>query len=147
MRVRDVMIPSPVSCSPTTSLVQVAKMMADHRCGEIPVCEANRVVGVITDRDITCRAVALGRDPDTTTARDIMTLLVVTVSPDETVNSAITLMRDEQVTRLPVTDREGRLIGMLSHTDIAAISSASQVQKLERDIAQRRRHEEPLQGR
>lgn len=147
MRVRDVMIPSPASCTPTTSLVQVAKMMVDHRCGEIPVCEGSRVVGVITDRDITCRAVALGRDPEATTARDIMTHMVVTVLPDETVNSAITLMRDEQVTRLPVIDREGRLIGMLSHTDIAAISSGSQLQKLERDIAQRRRQEEPLQGR
>lgn len=141
MFVRDVMTPSPATCSAYAPIRDVASLMVAHSCGEIPVCEGERVVGVITDRDITCRVVAAGRNPADLIARDVMTHLVVTIDSEETLDDAIDMMRLEKITRLPVTDKSGKLVGMLSHTDIAAVATPRKVQILERDIAQSRRRE------
>ena len=122
MKVKDVMTPDPIFCSPETPLSGVARLMKDGDCGEIPVCRGEQVVGVVTDRDITCRTIAEDLDPLRMTARDIMTLLVITTTPDEDLDKAIKLMEEEKVRRLPVVDSERRLVGLLSATDIAAFS-------------------------
>ena len=82
MQVRDIMTDKPVCATPSTSLVEVACMMVEQDCGEIPVCDSSKKpIGVVTDRDIACRLVAKGKDPTKATAEDCMSTPVVTVRP------------------------------------------------------------------
>ena len=118
MKIKDIMTESPAYCTPDTKLDAVAKLMLDHDCGEIPVCENGVLVGVVTDRDIACRALARGEDPFAVTARAIMTREVVTVSETDDLDTAERRMEKHQVRRLPVT-RDRKLIGMVSISDLA----------------------------
>src|SRR6476620_10769407 len=99
MHVRDVMTKSPVCCAPETSLREVARLMAEFDCGEIPVVDgrAKRPIGVITDRDITVRAVAVGKNPAELSARDCMTSPVVTVTPDMSIEECCRTMETHKV--------------------------------------------------
>lgn len=117
MRVRQVMTQSPACCTPDTKLFVVAKMMTEHDCGEIPVIDAGEVVGVVTDRDITCRAVARGMNPLDTPVRAVMTSEPYTISEHADLIDAATLMEDHRVRRLPVT-RDGLLVGIVSQADL-----------------------------
>lgn len=117
MRVRQVMTQQPACCSPDTKLVVVAKMMAEHDCGEIPVCDGGEIVGVITDRDLACRAVARGMNPLDTPVRAVMTSDPYTVSEHANLIDAATLMEEHHVRRLPVT-RDGHLVGIISQADL-----------------------------
>jgi len=119
MLIQEAMTSSPVSCKPDDTLDRVAKIMADHDCGVIPVCEGTRVVGVITDRDVTCRAVAAGKIPQNTPVREVMTKPVYTVRQDEDVQAAIDRMEDKQVRRLPVLDDRGNMVGIIAPSDLA----------------------------
>jgi len=107
----------PIWCTPEASVADVAQLMADHNCGVIPVCDDGEIVGVITDRDVTCRATAHGSDPCLTQVRSVMTADPYTVSENADINDAIRLMEAHRVRRLPVT-RDGCLIGMLSQVDL-----------------------------
>jgi len=127
MLVRDVMTASPICCDPADTLERVAKLMAGHDCGVIPVCAGNELVGVITDRDITCRAVAAGKNPTLAYAGDVMTQPVVTVRPDDDVQVAIELMEARQVRRLPVVDDEQRVVGVVAPSDLAPIFASTNV--------------------
>jgi len=118
MLIRDIMTGDPVYCTPETKLDAVAKLMLDHDCGEIPVCENGTLVGVITDRDIACRALARGQNPIELTAREVMTREVVTVAEVDDLDTAERRMEKHQVRRLPVT-RDRKLIGIVSLADLA----------------------------
>jgi CBS domain-containing protein len=87
--------------------------------GSLPVCDGDRVVGVITDLDITVRAIAEGWDPWTTLVREIMTPEAVCCYEFQEVEAASRLMKEKQIRRLMVLDRRGRLVGMLSLGDLA----------------------------
>lgn len=117
MRVRQVMTQSPACCTPGTKIFAVAKMMVEHDCGEIPVIDGGEVVGVVTDRDIACRAVARGKNPVETPVREVMTSEPYTVSEHADIIDAATLMEDHHVRRLPVT-RDGVLVGIVSQADL-----------------------------
>lgn len=117
MRVRQVMTQSPACCTPDTKLFAVAKMMVEHDCGEIPICDGGEVIGVVTDRDIACRAVSRGMNPLDTPVRAVMTSEPYTVSENADLIDAVTLMEEHRVRRLPVT-REGQLIGIVSQADL-----------------------------
>jgi CBS domain-containing protein len=120
MKVRDIMSENVACCGSDTPLQDVAGMMVDCDCGEIPVADAGgRVVGVITDRDITCRAVAQGRNPLELTAADCMTSPVVTVYPDTSLEECCDALEGNQIRRVPVVDQGGRCIGIVSVADIA----------------------------
>jgi CBS domain-containing protein len=107
-------------CLPTTLLVDVAEMMVQQDCGEIPVCdEGNKPVGVVTDRDIVCRLIAKGREPTELTAQDCMSSPVVTVTPDTTIDDCARLMEQYQVRRLPVVAEDGTCCGMIAQADLA----------------------------
>ncbi|HEX9960979.1 MAG TPA: CBS domain-containing protein [Pyrinomonadaceae bacterium] len=127
MRVSDIMTPNPACCMPDTRLPEVARMMADGDCGEIPVVENldTRIpVGVITDRDITCRAVAKDLNPSEMTAADCMTANpVVTVTPDLSVEECALLMEDHKIRRVPVLDESGGVCGIVALADIASNTS------------------------
>ena len=90
MKVRDIMTRSPSCCAADTPLAEVAHMMVVHDCGEIPIVDAqNAPIGVVTDRDITCRVVATGKNPMEMTARDVMTSPCVTVGMDTEVRACV----------------------------------------------------------
>jgi CBS domain-containing protein len=119
---RDVMTADPVCCSPHTTLDQVAQLMAQNNCGEIPIIDAaERPVGVITDRDIVCRVVAEGKNPGAYTAESCMTSSVVTVRADASITEVIAIMEDHQIRRVPVVDESGCCTGIISQADIAAV--------------------------
>lgn len=118
--VSTVMTPNPAACKADTPLPQVAKMMIEHDCGQIPVVDAdNRPVGVVTDRDIAVRVVAAGKDATRATAAEAMTTPCKSVDADTSLYDCACLMEAEKVRRIPVTDRDGRLAGIVSIADLA----------------------------
>ena len=120
MLVRDIMTEDPTCCGLDTGLSEIAQMMVENDCGEIPICDAGgRPIGVVTDRDIVCRAVAKGINPLEQTAADCMSRPVVTASPEMSIEEATRLMEDHQVRRIPITDSSGICCGILSQADLA----------------------------
>ena len=119
MKVADVMTRSVDVASPDARLDEVAERMRQLDAGVLPVVDGEKVVGMITDRDITVRATAEGRDPVTTKVSEIMTSEVVFTYDDEDVKDAAKLMQDHQVRRLVVLNREKKLVGIVSLGDLA----------------------------
>lgn len=119
MFVRDAMTPHAEWISPDLRLVEVARKMRDDGIGCLPVGENDRLVGMITDRDLACRAVADGADPHKTCARDVMTKGITWCFEDDNLADAAELMETRQVHHLPVLSRQKRMIGILSLSDIA----------------------------
>ena len=122
-RVRDVMTANPICSTPDASVESLARLMSDTNCGEIPICRDGKVVGIVTDRDVTCRTIARGLNPTHTKAGDIMTLLPVTVFDDDPLRKAIEVMEEESVRRVPVVDANGTMVGILSQVDVAMRAS------------------------
>lgn len=118
--VSSVMTANPASCKADTPLRQVAQMMVDNDCGQIPVVDAdNRPVGVVTDRDIAVRVVATGKDSAGATAADAMSTPCKSVPSTTSLYDTTCLMEAEKVRRIPVTDADGRLAGIVSIADLA----------------------------
>jgi CBS domain-containing protein len=128
MQVSEVMTRSVQTITPDESIGQAAKMMADIDAGAIPVGENDRLVGMITDRDIAVRAVAQNKGPDTM-VRDVMTPDVKYCFEDEDVDSVVKNMADNQVRRLPVVSRDKRLVGTISLGDIAISAGGGRLAK------------------
>ncbi|MEU3930982.1 CBS domain-containing protein [Streptomyces sp. NPDC029044] len=116
--VKDVMTAGVVAVRPDASLVEAAQLMRTQNIGDVVVAEGQDVIGVLTDRDITVRAVADGVDPMTVSARTACTPNPVTVTPDDRVATAVTLMREHAVRRLPVVEN-GLPVGIVSLGDVA----------------------------
>ena len=120
MNVEKIMTSEPACCSRDDDLRRVAGLMVEHDCGEIPVCDDDRKpIGVVTDRDVTCRLVAKGTNPVGMKARDCMSSPVVTVTPGTAIEDASRLMEQYQLRRLPVVDDDGRICGMVAQADLA----------------------------
>jgi CBS domain-containing protein len=135
-RARDVMTPDPACCSPHTSIDQVAKMMIQNNCGEIPIVDAaNRPVGVVTDRDIVCRIVAEGKNPLGYTAEQAMTTPVVALNPDVSIDDVIATMEDHQIRRVLVVDDEGACAGIIAQADVASKGPAKKTAELVREVS------------
>lgn len=120
MKVRDVMSRDPYTCSPRSTLVDVASRMRDLDVGVVPVCDGDQLRGIITDRDITIRAVVLGLNPVMTLAEQVMTEVVVTCREDQDMEEAAEIMRDHLIRRLPVLNDSEELVGLVSLGDIAS---------------------------
>ncbi|MFI9154444.1 CBS domain-containing protein [Streptomyces sp. NPDC053367] len=116
--VREVMTPGVVAVRPDASLAEAAQLMRAQDIGDVVVAEGQQVVGVLTDRDITIRAVAEGIDPSAMSVRAACTPHPVTVGPAETVATAVALMREKAVRRLPVVE-DGMPVGMVTLGDLA----------------------------
>lgn len=135
-RARDVMTPDPACCAPHTTLDQVARMMAQNNCGEIPIVDVNdRPVGVVTDRDIVCRVVADGKNPMAHTAESCMTQPVVTVQADDPVEQVVRTMEQHQIRRVPVVDEQGCCSGIIAQADLACAEPLSEVGELVREVS------------
>lgn len=119
MKVKDVMHKGTTCVEAGTPVKEIAKRMRDSDVGAIPVNADGRLVGIVTDRDITCRALAGSGNLTTMTAKDVMTKDVLCCSPDDDIKVAIETMEAKQIRRLPVTDSHKAVIGMLSLGDIS----------------------------
>ncbi len=118
----EVMTRDPKCCQPSDTVERVAQVMRDQDVGSVPVCENEqnkRLIGTVTDRDITLRVVAQGLDPRSTRIEQIMSRNIVACRPEDDVEKVIEAMTDRQIRRIPVTDSTGRIVGIVSQADIA----------------------------
>jgi CBS domain-containing protein len=119
MKVREVMSPDVETARPSQAIKDIAQRMYTQGIGYFPVSDKGRLVGIITDRDITCRVVADERDPATTKVRDIMSKGAAYCFADDDLTTAIHLMEQNRIRRIPVLDHKEHLVGILSLTDVA----------------------------
>ena len=121
MKVKDVMHQGVTWVEPTISIREIARRMRDDDIGSIPIGENDRLVGIVTDRDIICRGVANGADCNALTARDVMSKPIIYCRADDNLELAIRIMEKNKIRRLPVIDKNKRLVGMLALGDISEI--------------------------
>ena len=119
VKVMDIMNREVRSIAPTSSIFEAAKKLKAENIGSLPVALDSRLIGTITDRDITIRVTAEGRDPHETLVRDAMSSDMVVVRPQQELAEAERLMHDYQLRRLPVVELDGRLVGYLTMATIA----------------------------
>lgn len=139
MKIQDIMSTEPSTVTPDTPITEAARMMKDHNVGMLPVVESEgsrRLVGVVTDRDITIRHLAEGHTSDCL-VREAMTEKVSTCTPDEDIDRLMNLMAEEQVRRIPIVDDRGDLVGIVSQADIVleagdSIKAEKTVEKISR---------------
>jgi CBS domain-containing protein len=119
MKVKDAMHKGTLCLEPGTPVKEIAKRMRDSDVGAIPIRADGKLVGIVTDRDITCRAVTAEGDISKMTAQDVMTKTVLHCAPEDDLASAIKIMETKKVRRLPVVDGHKEIVGMLSLGDIS----------------------------
>ncbi len=139
MQVKDVMTADPACCISETALQEVAQMMIDHDCGEIPVVESietKRPIGVVTDRDIVCRTIGKGLNPLHLTAADCMTTPCMTVTPEMSVGQCAWLMEDKKIRRVPVVDADGYCCGIVALADIALRGKAGVTAEVVKEVSE-----------
>lgn len=119
MKVRQAMHHGVKWATPDTSVSELAHMMRSHDVGAIPIGENDRLVGMVTDRDIICRGVADRRDVSELKARDVMTNGIVWCRDDQDLTEAVRIMEQRKVRRLPVIDGNKRMVGMLALGDVS----------------------------
>ena len=132
--VKDVMTPNPRTVTPETSVDQAAKLMTSEDVGPLPVVEGGELVGIVTDRDLVIRVIAEGRDPGSTLVGEVCSSKPVTVSPDDDVSQALTLLAQHQVRRLPVAEGD-QIVGIVAQADIAREESHQAVGEVVEDIS------------
>jgi CBS domain-containing protein len=118
--IKEVMTSDVLACEPNATVIDAAKLMAQEDVGPLPIVEDGRIVGIVTDRDLVVRVLAEGRDPGSTMVGEIASRELVTVSPDDGLDQALSLMAERQVRRLPVVDGD-RLIGIVAQADVARL--------------------------
>lgn len=138
MQVKDIMTTDPACCTPSAKLQEVARLMVENDCGEIPVVddlESCLPVGVITDRDISCRTVAQGRNPLEMTVGDCMTSPLVSVKPQNSLDQCYKVMEDKRIRRVPVVNDEGRCVGIVALADIALNAAKAESAEVLKDVS------------
>lgn len=139
MKVRDVMTPNPACCMPDTNLQEVARLMLENDCGEIPVLdnhESRKPSGVVTDRDIVIRTLAQGRNPMERKAGEVMSSPATTVTPDRDLDECANVMEAQKIRRVPVVDESGRICGMVSQADIVRSARDRMAAELVREVSE-----------
>jgi CBS domain-containing protein len=117
-RVREVMTENPVVLPKDASIVEAARLMRDHGIGDVIVVDGDRAEGIVTDRDIVVRAIAEGTPPDSVKVEDVVSGDLAAVTPDDSVERAIALMREKAIRRVPVVE-SGKPVGVISIGDLA----------------------------
>jgi CBS domain-containing protein len=124
MKAQEIMTSAPASCTPNDTAQSAAQLMAEHDCGCLPVVEdtdTNRLVGVVTDRDLAVRGLAEGKSPDTP-VQELMSTKPSCCTPDDDVEDVEKIMAERQVRRVPVIDGNGCCVGMVAQADLARTS-------------------------
>lgn len=138
MKVEEIMTKNPACCTADSKLQEVAQMMVKNDCGCIPVVEnedSKKPIGMITDRDITIRTVAEGKNPLDLTAGDIMSDQVITVTSDTTVEDCCNKMESNQIRRVAVVDENGGCCGIVAQADVAINADKSKTAEVVKEVS------------
>jgi CBS domain-containing protein len=133
--IREIMTANPCSIDADKTVDYAAKMMREEDVGLAPIVEGDRLIGTLTDRDITIRVVAEGKDPASTQVRDVASKQVVTLDPQQNLDEALHLMAKHQVRRLPVVEEDGRLVGVVAQADVARQGDATATGEVVEEIS------------
>jgi CBS domain-containing protein len=133
--IREAMTPNPATIEPGTSAQDAARTMKTEDVGSLPIVEGDRLIGMVTDRDIAIRIVAEGKNADTP-VEEIASKDVVTIDPQQMLEEAARLMAEHQVRRLPVTEEDGKLVGILAQADVAQSGHDSLTGEVVQQISQ-----------
>jgi CBS domain-containing protein len=133
--IRDVMTSNPCTIDAEKPVAYAAKMLRDEDVGLAPIVEDDKLIGMLTDRDIAIRVVAEGRDPGQVKVRDVASKQVVTIDPQQDLDEALRIMAKHQVRRLPVVEEDGRLVGVVAQADIAREGDDRKTGKLVEEIS------------
>jgi CBS domain-containing protein len=116
--VQEAMTANPAAVTPDTTVQEAARLMKSEDVGALPIVDDGRIIGVVTDRDLSIRVVAEARGADTP-VREVGSKDIVTIDPQQSLEEAARLMAEHQVRRLPVVEEDGRLVGVLAQADVA----------------------------
>jgi len=133
--IKDVMTSNPCSIDAEKSVAYAAKMMQEEDVGLAPIVEGDKLIGMLTDRDIAIRVVAEGRNPEQVKVADVASKQVVTIDPQQELDEALRIMAKHQVRRLPVVEEDGKLVGVVAQADIAREGDDMQTGKLVEEIS------------
>ena len=134
--IKDVMTSNPCSIDAEKSVAYAAKMMRDEDVGLAPIVEGDKLIGMLTDRDIAIRVVAEGRDPGQVKVRDVASKQVVTIDPQQDLDEALRIMAKHQVRRLPVVEEDVRLVGVVAQADVAREGDDKETGQLVQEISE-----------
>jgi CBS domain-containing protein len=135
MKVKEVMHRGVTWVEPNTSVREIAQMMRDGDIGSVPIGENDRLVGIVTDRDIICRGIADSADCNGLTARDVMSKPIIYCRTDDELEYALRIMEKNKIRRLPVIDENKRLAGMLALGDISEIGGEEMAGEVMRSVS------------
>ena len=133
--VRDAMTENPRAIAASASVVEAARLMREEHIGSLPITDDEKLVGMITDRDITTRVVAEAADPNTTSVEDVYSRDLISVEPEQNLDEALQLMARHQVRRLPVVEND-RLVGIVAQADIALAANEKKTGQLVEAISE-----------
>ena len=131
----DIMSVSPRTVSTSATATEAARLMREHDIGSLPVVHNDRIVGVVTDRDLVVRVIAAGLDPDTTPVVEVASDRLVTADASADLDEALHLMAQHQVRRLPVVE-DDRLVGVIAQADVARLGREKQTGELVEAVSQ-----------
>ena len=134
--INELMSSNPATVESNSTVAEAAQIMKSEDVGLVPVVEGDRLVGTLTDRDIAIRVVAEGREPQSTSVREVASSDVVTVDPQQGLDEALRLMAEHQVRRLPVVEEDGRLVGVVAQADVAQHAHPSETGRLVEEISE-----------
>jgi CBS domain-containing protein len=121
-KVKDIMTKDPVCCTPQDSVMEAAQLMKHGDVGSVPVVKdrkAKKLVGIVTDRDLALKVLAEGRDPNNTRVEEVMTRNPVSCREDDDLQNCLDGMEKRQIRRMPIVDREDRIVGIIAQADVA----------------------------
>jgi CBS domain-containing protein len=133
--IKDVMTSNPCTIDADKSIAYAAKMMREEDVGVAPIMEGDKLIGMLTDRDIAIRVVAEGRNPDQVKVADVASKQVVTIDPQQDLDEALRIMAKHQVRRLAVVEEDGKLVGVVAQADIAREGDDKQTGELVEEIS------------
>jgi CBS domain-containing protein len=136
MQITELMTQNPARLSTGSTVVDAARLMRDKDTGIAPITDGDRLVGVITDRDIAIQVVAEGKDPASTKVDEVASSNLVTIDPQQDLDEALRLMAQHQVRRLPVVEEDGRLVGILAQADVARHADAERTGQVVEEISE-----------
>jgi CBS domain-containing protein len=135
-RIREIMTSNPSTIEPDKPVAEAARIMKQEDAGVVPVTENGRLTGMVTDRDIAIRVVAEGKDPQSTAVREVASTDLVTIDPQQDLDEALRLMAQHKVRRLPVVEKDGRLVGVVAQADVARTGDDTQTGQVVQEISE-----------
>jgi CBS domain-containing protein len=133
--IQDAMTSNPKTVTTDQTVVDAARIMKQEDAGIVPIVDGQKLVGVITDRDIAIKVVAEGKDTQTTKVTEIASRDLVTIDPQQNLDEALRLMAQHQVRRLPVVEEDGKLVGILAQADVARTADDAKTGEVVEEIS------------